>query len=212
MNTIFNYDLAKAFCHNNPAHPALLTEEEFAKWCNGFIFALNTPAQKPAVAPVAPVAPVTPVAPAKKPIVIYTDGACSGNPGKGGYAAILVCGEHTKEVTGGCEFTTNNKMELSAVIAALEALRKKSDVVIRSDSNYVVNNFKFIETWRNNGWVKKDKTPVLNAELWQKLAELVATKCNTCTFEHVYGHAGNMLNEKCDKLAKLEIYKLDHAK
>ena len=105
-------------------------------------------------------------------IVIYTDGACSGNPGPGGWGAILMSGHHRKELNGGEANTTNNRMELMAAIAALEALKKPSQVEWRTDSNYLKDGItKWIHGWRRNGWKTADKKPVKNVELWQRLDE-----------------------------------------
>ena len=136
-----------------------------------------------------------------KHVDIYTDGACRGNPGRGGWGAILVYGTREKELSGGEPHTTNNRMELSGVIAALAALREPCEVTLTSDSSYVVNsvNNGWVENWRARGWRKADKSPALNADLWEQLLGLLAK--HTVTFKWVQGHAGHPYNERCDKLA-----------
>ena len=136
-----------------------------------------------------------------KHVDIYTDGACRGNPGRGGWGAILVYGTREKELSGGEPHTTNNRMELSGVIAALAALREPCEVTLTSDSSYVVNsvNNGWVENWRARGWRKADKSPALNVDLWEQLLGLLAK--HTVTFKWVQGHAGHSYNERCDKLA-----------
>ena len=142
-----------------------------------------------------------------KKVVIYTDGACSGNPGKGGYGAILMHGEREKIVSGGENETTNNRMELMAVIKALEALKSGCKVEIYSDSAYVVNAFLqgWVESWIKNGW-KSSKGDVLNVDLWKRLVEL--TNKHDVSWHKVKGHADNEYNNRCDALARGEIEKL----
>ncbi len=139
---------------------------------------------------------------ANKKVTIYTDGACSGNPGKGGWGAILIYGDVVKELSGGEDNTTNNRMELKAVIEALKALKSPCEVEIYSDSAYVVNAFtqKWIDNWIKNNWKTADKKSVKNVDLWQEL--LVLIKTHNVTFKKVKGHSDNELNERCDKLAK----------
>lgn len=139
---------------------------------------------------------------ANKKVTIYTDGACSGNPGKGGWGAILIYGDAVKEISGGEDNTTNNRMELKAVIEALKALKSPCDVEIYSDSAYVVNAFtqKWIDNWIKNNWKTADKKSVKNVDLWQEL--LVLIKTHNVTFKKVKGHSDDELNERCDKLAK----------
>lgn len=140
-------------------------------------------------------------------VEIYTDGACKFNPGPGGWAAILMCDGHTKELSGGKELTTNNEMELTAIIKGLSALKEKCSVKVYSDSSYVVNAFVqgWLETWKRNGWKKADKKPLLNAALWQQLLGLTGQQ--SVTFVWVKGHDGNEYNERCDKLASDEAAK-----
>lgn len=141
----------------------------------------------------------------KTKINLYTDGACSGNPGPGGYGAILVYVDsngqkHEKEFSCGYKNVTNNQMELLAVIVGLEALKKECDVTIYSDSKYVVDAFEknWIDSWIKKGWKTANKTPVKNVELWQRL--LKAMKIHNINFVWVKGHAGHEYNERCDAL------------
>ena len=139
-------------------------------------------------------------------IIIYTDGACSGNPGKGGWGAILKYGDHTKEISGYAELTTNNKMELQAVIEALKLIKKDYDIEIFTDSNYVKDGItKWINTWKLNNWKTSKKESVKNKELWLELDEL-RQKYNI-NWNWVKGHADDELNNRVDKLARLEITK-----
>lgn len=143
---------------------------------------------------------------ADKKIIIYTDGACSGNPGKGGWGAILKYGDHTKEISGYAELTTNNKMELQAVIEALKLIKKDYDIEIFTDSNYVKDGItKWINTWKLNNWKTSKKEQVKNKELWLELDEL-RQKYNI-NWNWVKGHADDELNNRVDELARLEITK-----
>ena len=139
-----------------------------------------------------------------KKVVLYTDGACSGNPGPGGYGAVLIYGGVEKEIFGGEKSTTNNKMEMMAVIKGLEALKEPCEVEVYSDSAYVVNAIEqgWIESWKKNGWRKADKKPVKNVELWEKLLELMDT--HKVTFNKVKGHADDEYNNRCDRIAVRE--------
>ena len=141
-------------------------------------------------------------------VTIYTDGACSGNPGPGGWGTILMYKENRKELSCGCKNTTNNIMELTAVIEGLKALKRPCDVEVYSDSAYVVNAFKngWIDDWQKNGWKTSNKTPVKNQTLWEKLYEL--TKVHNVEFIKVKGHSDNEYNNRCDELAKEEIGKI----
>lgn len=139
-------------------------------------------------------------------VVVYTDGAARGNPGNGGYGAVLLYtdpagGEHRKELSAGYRLTTNNRMELLAVIVALEALLRPCAVEVHSDSQYVVNAFKqhWIEGWIKRGWKTANKQPVKNVDLWQRL--LNAKAPHQVSWVWVKGHAGHELNERCDELA-----------
>jgi ribonuclease HI len=136
-----------------------------------------------------------------KHVDIYTDGACRGNPGKGGWGAVLVYKGVEKELSGGERMTTNNRMELFAVIAALSALREPCEITLTSDSKYVVDAVTkgWAQSWKAKGWKKADKSPALNADLWDKLLALL--DYHTVTFVWVKGHAGHPYNERCDALA-----------
>lgn len=140
-------------------------------------------------------------------ITIYTDGACSGNPGPGGWGAILMMGDVRKEISGGSENTTNNIMELSAVIEALKLLKRPCKVNVFSDSAYVVNAFnqKWIYGWMKKNWRTAGGNPVKNKELWQELYSL--TKVHDVTFNKVKGHADNEFNNRCDEMAVAESKK-----
>ena len=136
-----------------------------------------------------------------KHVDIYTDGACRGNPGRGGWGAILVYGSKEKELSGGEPLTTNNRMELMGAISALELLKEPCDVTLTSDSKYLTDaiNKGWLENWKTNGWKKADKKPVLNIELWERLD--VQLKRHTVRFVWVHGHQGHEYNERCDVLA-----------
>ena len=141
-------------------------------------------------------------------VIIYTDGACSGNPGPGGWGAILMINENKKEISGGNKNTTNNVMELTAVIEALKLLKRPCNVNLYSDSAYVVNAFlqNWILGWIKNGWKNSNKEDVKNKELWQELISL--TKVHNVTFHKVTGHADNKYNNRCDELARNAIKNL----
>lgn len=142
---------------------------------------------------------------ARKRVDIYTDGACSGNPGPGGWAAVLIHGEHVKEISGGERDTTNQRMELRALLEALRCLKLSCDVTIYSDSAYLVNCFRqrWYETWRRNGWRNSKGDPVQNRDLWEAL--LAEAERHRLRFEKVKGHAGVRWNERCDELARAAI-------
>ena len=139
---------------------------------------------------------------------MYTDGACSGNPGKGGFGIILEYNGKKKEISEGYELTTNNRMELMAVIRGLEALKELFHVTVTTDSKYVVDaiNKGWLYTWEENGWRKSDKKPVLNVDLWENL--LVLMEEHEVEFVWVEGHNGHPENERCDKLA-VDAYNRD---
>lgn len=143
-----------------------------------------------------------------KHVDIYTDGACSGNPGAGGWGAVIVYKGIEKELSGGQAQTTNNRMELTAVIEALKALKEPCSVTLTSDSKYVVDGITkgWAESWRAKGWRKGDGKPALNPELWEELLELL--RKHTVEFVWVKGHAGHPYNERCDRLAVSEYEKL----
>lgn len=135
-------------------------------------------------------------------VIIYTDGACSGNPGPGGWGSILMYKENKKEISGGAKDTTNNIMELTAVIEALKILKFPCDVEVYSDSAYVVNGFNqgWIYNWVKNNWKTSGKEPVKNKELWQELYDL--TKKHNVKFIKVKGHSDNQFNNRCDEMAR----------
>jgi len=137
-------------------------------------------------------------------VEIYTDGACSGNPGPGGWGAVLVYGQHEKELSGGDSTTTNNRMELTAVIESLRMLKEPCEVTLTTDSRYVVDGITkgWARSWRRNGWIKSDKKPALNPELWGALLDLL--DIHHVEFVWVKGHAGHPYNERCDRLAVAE--------
>ena len=143
-----------------------------------------------------------------KKVTIYTDGACSGNPGAGGWGAILQYNGHEKEISGGDKLTTNNKMELLAVISALELLQEPCEVDLYSDSKYVIDSITkgWAVGWKARGWKKADKSPAKNIELWERLLNLLET--HNVTFHWVKGHADNPYNNRCDELAVSEWKKL----
>lgn len=141
-------------------------------------------------------------------VIIYTDGACSGNPGPGGWAAILIYGDNKKEISGGSPKTTNNIMELTAILEGLKALKVDCEVEIYSDSAYSVNAFNqgWIYNWIKKEWKTASGEPVKNKELWQELYNLA--KKHKVTFNKVKGHSDNELNNRCDELARGEIEKI----
>ena len=145
----------------------------------------------------------------EKPCVeLYTDGACSGNPGPGGYGAVLVYGSTEKELSGAQADTTNNRMELLAAIVGLQALKKPCRVTLYSDSSYLVNAIEkgWLAAWQQRGWKKADRSAVLNRDLWEQLLTLLDT--HEVRFVWVKGHNGHPYNERCDRLAVSAIEKL----
>ena len=143
-----------------------------------------------------------------KTVTLYTDGACSGNPGPGGWGAILEYMGHEKEMSGGEENTTNNRMELTGVIEGLKALKEPCVVELYSDSKYVIDSLSkgWAVSWRKNGWRKADKKPALNPDLWEVLLQL--TEYHEMRYHWVKGHAENPKNNRCDELAVAEWQKL----
>jgi ribonuclease HI len=137
-----------------------------------------------------------------KKVVIYTDGACHGNPGPGGYGVVLLYEGERKELSGGFRLTTNNRMEIFAAIAGLRALKMKCEVTIHSDSQYLVNAITkgWAQRWRANGWKRNKKEMAVNPDLWEQLLNLCAQ--HDVKFVWVKGHAGNKENERCDELAE----------
>jgi len=136
-----------------------------------------------------------------KTVEIFTDGACSGNPGPGGYGVVLRYGKAEKELSGGDSSTTNNRMELLGVITGLEALKEPCQVTLTTDSKYVVDSITkgWVYNWQRNNWIKSDKKPALNVDLWERLLPLLEK--HKVTFNWVKGHAGHPENERCDRLA-----------
>lgn len=143
-----------------------------------------------------------------KKLDIYTDGACSGNPGKGGWGAVLVYKGAEKEISGAEKQTTNNRMELTAVIKALQLLKEPCEVNLTTDSKYVCDavNKGWVYGWKKKGWIKSDKKPALNVDLWEELLEQL--KIHDVTFNWAKGHNGHPYNERCDKLAVSEYQRL----
>jgi ribonuclease HI len=137
-------------------------------------------------------------------IDVFTDGACSGNPGPGGWGAILRSGAHEKEISGGEAMTTNNRMELTAVIQALESLKKPSQVLVHADSRYVMDGItQWLPRWKKNGWKTADKKPVKNDDLWRTLDTACAR--HDVSWRWVRGHSGHAENERADALARAAI-------
>jgi ribonuclease HI len=143
-----------------------------------------------------------------KTIHLYTDGACSGNPGPGGWAAILQFGDKERELCGGEPETTNNRMELTAVIEGLRALKEPCRVELTSDSKYVIDSVTkgWVYGWQKRGWMKSDKKPALNVDLWERLLPLLAA--HDVHFHWIRGHSGHPQNERCDKLAVARLRSL----
>lgn len=143
-----------------------------------------------------------------KIVTIYTDGACSNNPGLGGWGAILMYGQHTREISGSAEKTTNNRMELQAAIEALNCLKAPCEVQLHTDSAYLCNGFNngWIWNWLKNGWQTAAKKPVENRELWENL--LTHTRTHKITWIKVKGHSDNPYNNRCDELARQAINEL----
>ncbi len=143
----------------------------------------------------------------KPEVELFTDGACSGNPGPGGWAAILRMGSRERELSGGDPSTTNNRMELMGAISGLEGLKRPCRVILHTDSKYVLDGAtKWIKSWKKNGWRTADKKPVKNVELWQRLE--AASLPHEVHWVWVKGHSGHVENDRADELARLEIEKL----
>lgn len=142
-----------------------------------------------------------------KNVDVYTDGACSGNPGPGGWGAIVIYGQHIRELSGGEENTTNNRMELTAVIEALSILKESCVVNLYSDSKYVIDGLRlgWAEGWKKNGWRKSNKKPALNPDLWEEVLSLVSK--HDMNYIWVKGHADNKFNNRCDEMAVIESQK-----
>jgi len=143
-----------------------------------------------------------------KKVTVYTDGACSGNPGPGGYGAVLLCGAHRKELSGGTLQTTNNRMEMMGAIIALETLKSVCEVEVYSDSRYLVDAVEkgWVVRWKANGWRRNKREPALNVDLWERLLPLLAT--HKVKFNWMKGHSGHPENERCDFLARTAIANL----
>ena len=137
----------------------------------------------------------------KKHVIIYTDGACTGNPGPGGYGVVLIYGEHRRELSGGYRRTTNNRMELMGPIKGLQALNQSCRVTLHSDSQYVVEGIEkgWAKRWRGNGWMRNRREQAVNPDLWGQLLDLC--EIHEVEFRWVRGHAGDLENERCDQLA-----------
>lgn len=147
-----------------------------------------------------------------KQVTIYTDGACSGNPGPGGYGVVLIYNGVEKELSGGEQATTNNRMELTAAIAGMEALKESCKIDLYSDSKYLVDGVTkgWAAGWRKRGWIKSDKKPALNPDLWEQVLDLLDR--HEVTLHWVKGHADNPYNNRCDKLAVAETEKFKRAR
>ena len=145
----------------------------------------------------------------KKHVIIYTDGACTGNPGPGGYGVVLIYGEHRRELSGGYRRTTNNRMELMGPIKGLEALNQSCRVTLHSDSQYVVEGIEkgWANRWRGNGWMRNKREQAVNPDLWGRLLDLCET--HEAEFRWVRGHAGDPENERCDQLAVQAAHQKD---
>ena len=138
----------------------------------------------------------------KKQVTVYTDGACSGNPGPGGWGCVLIFGPHRKELAGAERESTNQRMELMAALRALEQLREPCHVLLHSDSAYLINGFikGWLDKWEKNGWINSKRQPVENQDIWRPLREIA--RGHEIEWIKVKGHAGNIENERCDQLAK----------
>ena len=188
---MINYESGRAFALSSLSQDILHTPEAFKAWTDNLVAALKKPVETPK--------------PAAPHIVIYTDGACSGNPGPGGYGAVLMVGDYRRELSGYVAEATNNRMELLAAIHALSALKKPCVVTLHSDSSYLVNAFErnWLDSWQKNGWKNSRKEAVENQDLWQQLLDL--TTKHAVTFIKVKGHADNEWNNRCDQLAVAAI-------
>ena len=180
-----NYELTRAYVLSTVTPEILTSPALFKDWFDIALAKFNEPRPKND-------APV---------VIIYTDGACSGNPGPGGYGAVLMLGEHRREISGGEQETTNNRMELMAAIAALSQLKRRCNVQLFSDSAYLVGAFTnhWIDSWQRNGWKNSQKKDVPNRDLWEQLINL--TRMHAVTFAKVKGHSDNEWNNRCDQLA-----------
>lgn len=145
----------------------------------------------------------------RKEVVIYTDGGCDPNPGRGGYGVVLQYGDRRKELSGGFRLTTNNRMEIYAAIQGLEALKEPCQVTLYSDSEYLVNAMRkgWARRWKARGWMRNSKEKALNPDLWERL--LALCEIHQVTFIWVRGHAGDRLNERCDQLSSQALLRSD---
>jgi ribonuclease HI len=189
----FNWPDAKAEIDGfqGAVYKGFLTLKDAEEWLNS------------SASPIKEKSPAPTAAPVKDGVIIYTDGGSLGNPGPGGYGAVILYNSEKKEISGGFKKTTNNRMELMAVIEALKQLEHKDkQVTIYSDSSYVVNGITkgWAKSWRKNNWIKSNKEPAINPDLWSELLDLL--KPLNASFIWVKGHAGNPMNERCDELAK----------
>lgn len=189
MLNYLNYEQGRAYALSSISQEILHNPDAFKTWCNGLVEAFARPER-----PQGHVAVPT--------VTIFTDGSCLGNPGNGGWGAILQLGEHRRELSGAEARTTNNRMELMAVICAIEALKRPANVIVYTDSSYVQTNFPRLQTWKDRDWKSSTNRDLLNVDLWKRLEAAVAAHCVSIAFEKVKGHAGNPDNERCDVLAK----------
>lgn len=184
---MINYESGRAYSLSSISQEILHSPELFTQWIDNLIIALKQPIEPPK--------------PAGNHVVIYTDGACSGNPGPGGWGSVLMFGGRYKEFSGASVHTTNNRMELYAAISALSALKRPCVVTLYSDSAYLVNAFNrsWINGWQKNDWKNSQNHEVENRDLWEELVKL--TSEHTVTFVKVKGHSDNEWNNRCDQLA-----------
>lgn len=180
-----NYELVRAYALSTISPEILTSPDLFKDWFDVALMKFNEPRPKNN----------------EQAVIIYTDGACSGNPGPGGYGAVLMLGDVRREISGGEPETTNNRMELMAAIAALSQLKRPCNVQLFSDSAYLVGAFAnhWIDGWQRNGWKNSQKKDVPNRDLWEQLIAL--TKTHTVRFAKVKGHSDNEWNNRCDQLA-----------
>lgn len=185
---MMNYESGRAFALSSISQEYLHNPELFKSWVDQFMMALSAPAKAPATK-----------------VTIYTDGACSGNPGPGGWGAVIMLGDRRKEFSGAVAEATNNRMELLAAINALSALKRPCTVELYSDSAYLVRAFQdnWIAGWLKHNWQTSQHKPVENRDLWEQLIEL--TGRHSVTFVKVKGHADNEINNRCDQLAVAAI-------
>lgn len=186
-----HYELARAYALSTVSPEILTSSALFKDWLDNMLARFNEPRPKVTM----------------PHVVIYTDGACSGNPGPGGYGAVLMIDGYRREISGSEADTTNNRMELLAAVRALSELKKPCIVSLHSDSAYLVNAFvnHWVDSWQRNGWQNSQKKAVPNRDLWEQLLEL--TGRHNVTFIKVKGHADDQWNNRCDQLAVAAISK-----